>query len=140
MKRHKCTAERQKPVSQQRGAPVTSGFAARVVWPYTDASDTIVITGTWHLLLPPTRGSRGRKTAARKNEGRKAGVRACVSASVRACVRACVYMCVLPSVRECVRAYVSASVCVCMRVYVRVCVRACVRACVCVCVRVCVRA
>ena len=49
-------------------APVTSGFAARVVWPYTVA---IVKTGTWHLLLPPCRGSRGRKTAARKKEGRK---------------------------------------------------------------------
>ena len=67
-------------------APVTSGFAARVVWPYTVASDTIVKTGTWHLLLPPYRGSRGRKTAARKKEGRCAytymrwcGVSVCVS-------------------------------------------------------------
>ena len=83
-------------------APVTSGFAARVVWPYTVASDTIVKTRTWHLLLPPYRGSRGRKTAARKKEGRCAQPFECVCVCVRVRVRVRVRVCVCVCVCACV--------------------------------------
>ena len=70
MKRHKCIAERQKPVSQQRGAvqcgtchkwfSSNGGLAVHI-----DAADDTIITRTRHpLLSPPTGGSVTALTAA----------------------------------------------------------------------------
>ena len=89
-------------------APVTSGFAARVVWPYTVASDTIVKTGTWHLLLPPIGGRVAVKRQQGRKEGRKEGRKVCV------CVCVCVCMCVC----VCVCVYVCVCVCVCVKLLV----------------------
>ena len=84
MKRHKCTAERQKPVSQQRGA-VQCGTR----WFHSKGGlavhrcDAAMITRVWQLLLtPPHGGSRGRKMAARRKEGRKGLYQASMTCTV----------------------------------------------------------